>query len=104
MHPRLRPPHNRPTSISLFQAIPKSIHQGDQVTIAWATQNAVEVFINRDKVDSSGSKEVRVNEFTDFTLTATGPGGTKKEIVHVDVQPKATESGHTERLNCRPLR
>jgi hypothetical protein len=27
-------------------------------------------------------------------LTATGPGGTKKEIAHVDVQPKATEPDH----------
>ena len=91
------PPPSQPaaTSISLFQAIPKSIHQGDKVTIAWATQNAAEVFINRDKVDPNGSKEIQVNESTDFTLTATGPGGTKKEIAHVDVQPpKAPEPDH----------
>ena len=88
------PPSQPATSISLFQAIPKSIHQGDKVTIAWATQNAAEVSVNHDKVDPNGSKEVQLNESSDFTLTAIGPGGTKKETVHVDVLPKATEPEH----------
>ncbi len=83
-----------PPMITLFQEIPKSIHQGDKVTIAWATQNATEISINYDKVASNGSKEVQPNQSTDFTLTATGPGGTKKETIHVDVQPKATEPQH----------
>jgi len=71
-----------------FSASTESIQKGQPVTLTWMVNNATEVSIEGvGKVKTTGSRTVKPSNVgvTTFTLTATGPGGTKTAAVEVDV-------------------
>jgi len=71
-----------------FSASMESIQKGQPVTLTWMVNNATEVNIEGiGKVKTTGSRTVKPSNVgtTTFTLTATGPGGTKTAAVEVEV-------------------
>ncbi|MCL2206681.1 MAG: OmpA family protein [Fibromonadales bacterium] len=71
-----------------FSASSESVQKGQPVTLTWMVTDATEVNIEGiGKVKNSGTRNVKPSAtgVTTFTLTATGPGGTKTEAVEVEV-------------------
>ncbi|MDD5331336.1 MAG: PKD domain-containing protein [Candidatus Nanoarchaeia archaeon] len=56
--------------ILFFEVSPNIVKKGEEVTIAWATQDASTVTLNGEVIDGSGSKKIIINEATEFTLVA----------------------------------
>jgi OmpA-OmpF porin, OOP family len=76
-----------PTIVS-FSASPASIEQGKCATLSWSAVNASTASIDPGvgSVDpGDGSKQVCPNSTTQYTLTATGKGGSKTGSTTVDV-------------------
>jgi peptidoglycan-associated lipoprotein len=96
-------------TISEFVAEPSSVERGQSATLRWSTSNATQISINRGigTVEASGTRSVSPTETTQWTLTATGPGGTVSRSAGVTVNapapppppaPTATKVGIAERL------
>jgi hypothetical protein len=88
------PPPDAPV-ISEFSAQPTAVREGDSVELTWATSGATSAVIDPDvgTTQVSGSARVTLRSSTDFTLTATGPGGSVQKQVTVNVsalEPTAT--------------
>jgi OmpA-OmpF porin, OOP family len=76
-----------PTIIA-FSASPASIDQGKCTTLSWSSVNAKSASIDQGvgSVDAGdGSKQVCPNSTTQYTLTATGGGGSKTSSTTVNV-------------------
>jgi len=72
----------------------ESISAGQSATLIWIVSNADEVSIDQGigEVDSEGRKRVKPTETTKYTITATGPGGTKTKSIEVVVESAAGPS------------
>ena len=75
-----------PAPTVIFTATPDVVPKGQPVTLKWQTTNTTKVSIEGiGEVPLSGSKKVKPNENTVFTLTAVGEGGTKVETAEVEL-------------------
>ncbi len=70
-----------------FTASPDVIQKGQSVTLSWQVNNATEVSIDGiGTVQASGSRKVKPEESTSYTLTAEGEGGTQTSTVEIEVE------------------
>jgi hypothetical protein len=83
--------------ISFFTPSASSIQHGQPAHLSWQTEHADEVSIDGGSVEKNGSKEVKPNSRTTYTLMAQGLGGTDSRQVTIDVVPPAapTETAPT---------
>ena len=74
-------------SILDFLAQPETISSGSSSRLTWETENATDVVIDQGigQVDPDGSILVSPSNTTQYTLTATGPGGIAEKAVTVYV-------------------
>jgi hypothetical protein len=83
-----------PPTINSFTVSPNPIVNGNSTTLSWnVTGNISSVSIDRGvgSVSSSGSRVVAPSSTSNYTLTATGPGGTSSRLITVTVyQPPQT--------------
>ena len=79
------PPPAKPT-VNL-QASPNTVQRGEPVTLNWTSTNATSLSLSPGigNVSAEGTQRVTPQDSTDYTLTATGPGGTADSRVHVTV-------------------
>jgi outer membrane protein OmpA-like peptidoglycan-associated protein len=71
----------------IFNVSQESIVSGQFATLSWITTNATEVEIEGlGVVSAKGSMKVKPSETTTYTITATGPGGTKTETLEIIVE------------------
>lgn len=78
----VRPPEPQLT----LRAEPGSIERGHSVTLVWTTANATSVQLEPGgNVATEGSTSLAPERSTTYTLTATGPGGTKITTARVTV-------------------
>ncbi|MDR2579934.1 MAG: hypothetical protein LBC85_02955, partial [Fibromonadaceae bacterium] len=71
----------------VFSASPETVRSGQNVTLTWMTTNATEVSIEGiGSVPPQGTRRVRPTESTTYIITATGEGGTKTELVEVEIE------------------
>jgi len=77
-------------SIALFESGADAVEAGHSTKLSWSTQNAGEVSIEPGigGVASSGSREVRPDKTTTYTLTARGQGGSDSRSIQVAVTEK----------------
>jgi len=82
--PEAKPPA-KPT-VNL-QASPNTVQRGETVTLTWTSTNATTLSLSPSvgNVSAEGTQRVTPQDSTDYTLTATGPGGTADSRVHVTV-------------------
>jgi len=80
------PPAPAAPTVSL-SANPASVEHGQCATLTWSSTDASTVAIDQNvgTVDPSGSKEVCPLSTTQYTITASGAGGSKTESTTVDV-------------------
>ncbi len=66
---------------------PTKVEKGQSVKLLWDSQNATDLDLEPGvgRVPAAGSRSVTPQETTTYTLTATGPGGTKRPSAHVIV-------------------
>jgi peptidoglycan-associated lipoprotein len=77
------PPPKAPTAT--LNASPTQIQPGQSSTLTWNTENADDVTLDGNKVNSSGSQSVSPTQTTTYHLTAKGPGGTQDATAQVEV-------------------
>jgi hypothetical protein len=86
------PPLLRP--MITLAAAPMAVEQGDNVKLSWRAENATSVrisalstrgFSELGDVEMTGTLAVAPTHPTIYTVTASGPGGTTTEAVHVAV-------------------
>ena len=70
-----------------LQASPNTVQRGESVTLTWTSTNATTLSLSPGigNVSAEGTQRVTPQDSTDYTLTATGPGGTADSRVHVTV-------------------
>jgi outer membrane protein OmpA-like peptidoglycan-associated protein len=85
---RMAPPSPPTASIA---AGPSSIDSGSCANLTWATANATDVSIDSGvgSVSASGTRQVCPTSTTRYTLTASGPGGTRTESTSLTVTSKS---------------
>jgi len=70
------PPPPPPAPTATLSVSPSSIEKGSTATLTWTSTNATEVSIEGvGVVEANGSKEVKPEASTNYTLAAKGPGG-----------------------------
>jgi peptidoglycan-associated lipoprotein len=77
------PPPKAPTAT--LSADPNSIQPGQPATLTWSTENADDVTLDGNKVNTSGSQSVSPTQTTTYHLTAKGPGGSQDATAQVSV-------------------
>ncbi|MFN3326046.1 MAG: OmpA family protein [Bryobacteraceae bacterium] len=79
------PPPAKPSAT--FSAEPSTIERGQSATLRWNVSNATEVRIEPGigSVPSQGTRQVFPTNTTQYTLTASGPGGTVNASASVNV-------------------
>jgi len=84
--PRTPPKEVGPVTASLTLE-PTRVEKGQSVKLLWDSQNATDLDLEPGvgRVPAAGSRSVTPQESTMYTLTATGPGGTKRPSAHVIV-------------------
>lgn len=83
------PPPKAPTAT--LSADPTSIQAGQSATLTWSTENADDVTLDGNKVNTSGTESVSPTQTTTYHLTAKGPGGSTDATAQVSVmQPTPT--------------
>jgi tRNA A-37 threonylcarbamoyl transferase component Bud32 len=92
--PPVVPPPGQPvvqTAVQRFAVDPPSISPGGSATLSWEVTGAQEVIIDNGigKVDVIGGRGVTPSATTTYVLTATGPGGSARAVVRVEVRPKS---------------
>ncbi len=70
-----------------LNASPTAVNSGQQVTLSWSSTNATDLDLQPGigKVAPQGSTPVTPTQSTDYTITASGPGGSATATAHVDV-------------------
>jgi hypothetical protein len=87
----VQPPASTPQEVGEVRASltlePTRIEKGQSVKLLWDSQNASDLDLEPGvgKVPATGSRSVTPQESTTYTLTATGPGGTKRPTARVTV-------------------
>ncbi len=83
------PPPPPAEPMARLSASPPSIDEGKCTTLNWSSENATEGTIDQGigSVSASGSREVCPKSTTQYTLTATGPGGSRTATTTVTVNP-----------------
>lgn len=99
--PPAPPAATAPQPTATITAKPDTISPGQSVVLTWSTTDATSATIEGlGAVPTSGNRTVQPTESTDYTLTATGDGGTANATAHVTVsaaQPSApAETNITE--------
>jgi outer membrane protein OmpA-like peptidoglycan-associated protein len=91
--PAPAPPAAPAPSVSL-SAASASVDQGGCTDLTWSTSNAQSASIDQGigSVELSGSKSVCPTATTQYTLTASGEGGTRTESTTITVRPRAPEA------------
>jgi outer membrane protein OmpA-like peptidoglycan-associated protein len=76
-----------PSPTVSFSANPASVEHGQCATLTWSSNDAADVTIDQGvgKVDPNGSKEVCPLSPTQYTITASGEGGSKTASTTVGV-------------------
>jgi outer membrane protein OmpA-like peptidoglycan-associated protein len=92
----LPPPAVPPTA--QIQADPPQIMYGDASTVSWRTTNATTALLNGEAVSLDGSRRVRPEATTVYTIQAQGPGGRASASTQVTVVYPTP----TIRINVRP--
>ena len=74
-----------------LSAASSTIDAGACTSLNWSTSNASNVAVDQGvgTVDANGSKQVCPSSTTRYTLTATGPGGSRTDSTTVNVTAKA---------------
>jgi peptidoglycan-associated lipoprotein len=87
--PAPAPPAAQPTVT--LNASPTAINSGQTATLSWSSTNATDLDIQPGvgKVSPEGSTPVTPTQSTDYTITASGPGGSATATAHVDVKAAA---------------
>lgn len=82
----VKPPTPPAPEISL-RADPGSVEKGHPVTLVWTSTNAASLDLEPGggRVAAAGSTSLSPEDSTTYTLTATGPGGTRSVSARVDV-------------------
>jgi peptidoglycan-associated lipoprotein len=95
--PPAPPAATAPQPTANITAQPDTISPGQSVTLTWSTTDATSANIEGiGAVPTSGTKTVQPTESTDYTLTATGDGGTANATAHVTVSaPQASAPTET---------
>ena len=89
--PPAAPPPVAPTATLV--ANPSVIQQGQETLLTWQTSNATETTISGlGSLPAAGSRSVKPDASTTYTLIAKGPGGTKDASARVTVNPLITQS------------
>ena len=73
--------------IDFFTTSENFIEEGEKATLSWSTKGATEVFLNGQRVSSSGELEVSPTYDTTYQLLVKGPGGGAVVEVPVNVGP-----------------
>ncbi len=69
-----------------FSANTYVITRGTSVLLTWAVTGADQVYLDKEKVQATGTRLVTPNVSTDYHLLANNPGGTVDRIVTISVQ------------------
>jgi len=87
------PPPSAPAPRVSLSADPGSVNQGQCATLSWSTSNASSASINQGigSVDTNGSRRVCPNDTTQYTVTASGEGGTRDASTTVTVTRKVID-------------
>ncbi|MCL2102346.1 MAG: hypothetical protein FWH22_11615, partial [Fibromonadales bacterium] len=77
-----------PPPVIIFTASSESIQAGQTVTLNWQVTNATEIEIDNGigKVPARGTKRMKPEASTVYTLTAIGEGGTEIATVEVEIE------------------
>jgi peptidoglycan-associated lipoprotein len=82
-----------PAPTASITAQPETINPGQSVVLAWRTTDATSANISGlGSVPTSGTRTVQPTESTDFTITATGDGGTVNATARVTVNSAAASA------------
>lgn len=83
---RVKPPPP-PRPVVNLVAAPLTVRKGQPVTLSWTSANATSADLEPGvgKVAPTGTTSVIAEETTDYTVTATGAGGTRTAAAHVTV-------------------
>jgi hypothetical protein len=86
----VKPPAAPPLDVTLH-AEPATVEKGRPVTLVWTSSNAASLDLEPGvgRVAAAGGMSVQPQDSTNYTLTATGPAGTKAASVYVTVTPPA---------------
>ena len=81
------PPPAAPVPVVSISADPGLVRQGQCATLSWSTSNASSASINQGlgSVDTNGSRKVCPNDTTQYTITASGEGGSRDASTTVTV-------------------
>jgi len=83
------PPQPKPVTATL-SANPTSIERGQTTTLNWNTENADDVTLDGNKVDTNGSQSASPTQSTTYRLIAKGSGGTQEATARVTVSAPTT--------------
>ena len=85
--PPAAPPTPAAQPTVTLNASPTAINSGQSSTLSWSSTNATDLDIQPGigKVAPQGSTPVTPTQSTDYTITASGPGGSATATAHVDV-------------------
>jgi hypothetical protein len=96
-----------PPKITGFTATPAQINCGQNSQLAWQTQDVVDTTIDNGVTAGgpTGSASVSPHATTNYTLTATGPGGktTAAASLNVNTKVDATLSANPSELHYRKI-
>lgn len=114
----VKPPAPAPLDVTLH-AEPSSVEKGHTVALVWTSSNATSLDLEPGvgRVAAAGGMSLVPQESTNYTLTATGPGGTKAASVFVTVtqpapavpptivliEPSVAGEGQTVEIASSPL-
>ncbi len=84
---RVTPPPPPPPVVNLVAA-PQSVEKGQPVTLSWTSTHSTGADLEPGigKVAPTGTTSVMPEQTTDYTVTATGPGGSVSASAHVTVK------------------
>jgi peptidoglycan-associated lipoprotein len=99
--PQTTPPPPVDASLS---ATPSTIQKGQSVELAWQTSNAESVSIDGlGTLPAAGTRLVKPEESTTYTLRASGPGGSKESAARVTVNLDAIAATDTSKEDLAQL-
>jgi hypothetical protein len=112
----VKPPALPAVDVTL-RAEPASVEKGRSVALVWSSSNATTLDLEPGigRVAAGGGTSITPQESSNYTLTATGPGGTKTASVFVTVtapaapptlvlmEPSAAGEGQTVEIASSPL-
>ena len=114
----VKPPAPPSLDVTLH-AEPSTVEKGRPVTLVWTSSNATSLDLEPGvgRVGAAGGTSLQPQDSTNYTLTATGPAGTRVASVYVTVtapaapvvptlvliEPSATGEGQTVEVTSSPL-